>query len=127
MVNDNGYTFRIANTPGEVIVEEPLPVTARANGIQCSTAHITDEDNTLLYTLSQQHQDYGDAEWVHYIGSGYLIRLDVWAFPVLRLKRCGLSKVSRKLLVTLIRRYAISTIHFDSFGYILPGFTTFDW
>lgn len=80
-----------------------------------------------IYPLSQQYQDYGNAEWVHYTGSGYLIRLDAWVFPVLRLKRCGLSKACRKLLVTLIRRYAISTIHFDSFGDILPGFTTFDW
>lgn len=127
VVNDNGYTLRIASTPGEIIVEDPLPVTARAHGIQCSTAHITDEDNALLHSLSQQYQDYGDAEWVHYTGSGYLIRLDAWAFPVLRLKRRGLSKVCRRLLVTLIRRYGISIIHFDSFGDILPGFTTFDW
>lgn len=127
VVNDNGYTLRIASTPGEIIVEDPLPVTAITHGIQCSTAHITDEDNALLHTLSQQYQDHGDAEWVHYTGSGYLIRLDAWAFPVLRLKRRGLSKACRKLLVTLIRRYAISTIHFDSFGDILPGFTTFDW
>ncbi|WP_404273286.1 DUF5983 family protein [Yersinia similis] len=127
VVNDNGYTLRIANTPGKIIFEDPLPVTARTNGIQCNTAHITDEDNALLHTLSQQYQDYGDVEWVQYTGSGYLIRLDAWAFPVLRLKRRGLSKACRKLLVTLIRRYAISTIHFDSFGDILPGFTTFDW
>lgn len=126
VVNDNGYTLRIACTPGEITVEDPLPVTARTHGIQCSTAHITGADNALLHTLSQQYQDYGDAEWVHYTGSGYLIRLDAWAFPVLRLKRRGLSKACRRLLVALIRRYAISTIHFDSFGDILPGFTTFD-
>lgn len=127
VVNDNGYTLRIANTPDEITVEDPLPVTARTNGIQCSTAHITDKDNALLHTLSHKYQDHGDAEWVHYTGSGYLIRLDAWAFPVLRLKRRGLSKSCRRLLVTLIRRYGISTIHFDSFGDILPGFTTFDW
>lgn len=127
VANDNGYTLRLASTPGEIIVEDPLPVTARTHGIQCSTAHITDGDNTLLHALSLQYQNYGDAEWVHYTGSGYLIRLDAWAFPVLRLKRRGLSKACRKLLVTLIRRYAISTIHFDSFGDILPGFATFDW
>ncbi|AXY35661.1 DUF5983 family protein [Yersinia pseudotuberculosis] len=127
VINNNGYTLRIASTPGEIIVDDPLPAAARTNGIQCSTAHITDADNALLHTLSQQYQDYGDTEWVHYTGSGYLIRLDARAFPVLRLKRRGLSKACRKLLVTLIRRYAISTIHFDSFGDILPGFTIFDW
>lgn len=127
VVNDNGYTLRIASTPGEIIVEDPLPVTARTHGIQCSTAHITDEDNSLLHELSQQYHDHGDSEWVHFTGSGYLIRLDAWAFPILRLKRRGLSKSCRRLLVTLVRRYAISTIHFDTFGYILPGFATFDW
>lgn len=127
VVNDNGYTFRIADAPGEIIVEDPLPVTARANGIQSSTAHITDVDNALLHALSQQFQDYGDAEWVHYTGSGYLIRLDAWAFPILRLKHRALSKACRRLLVTLIRRYSITTIHLDSCGDILPGFTTFDW
>lgn len=126
VISDKGYTLRIASTPSEIIVEDPLPTTARVSGIQCSTAHITDEDNTLLHELSQQYQDYGDAEWVHYTGSGYLIRLDEWAFPLLRLKRRGLSKTCRRLIVTLMRHYGISTIHFDVFGDILPGFTTFD-
>ncbi|WP_449554787.1 DUF5983 family protein [Lelliottia amnigena] len=126
VISDNGYTLRIASTPSEIIVEDPLPTTARVSGIQCSTAHITDEDNTLLHELSRQYQDYGDAEWVHYTGSGYLIRLDAWAFPLLRLKRRGLSKTCRRLIVTLMRHYGISTIHFDVFGDILPGFTTFD-
>jgi len=127
VVNDNGYTLRIASTPGEIIVEDPLPATARTLGIQCSTAHITDEDNQLLHALSQQSQAYGDAKWVHYTGSGYLIRLDVWAFPVLHLKRRGLSKACRRLIAVLMRRYAISAIHLDTFGDIIPGFATFDW
>lgn len=126
VINDNGHTLRIASTPGEIMVEDPLPPTARANGIQCSTTHITDEDNSLLHALSRQYQEHGDAEWIHYTGSGYLIRLDAWAFPVLHLKRSGLSKACRRLLVTLMRHYGISTIHFDVFGDILPGFTTFD-
>lgn len=53
VVNDNGYTLRITSASGEIIVEDPLPPTARANGIQCSTAHITDEDNALPHALSQ--------------------------------------------------------------------------
>ncbi|NEY29440.1 hypothetical protein G4V03_15035 [Escherichia coli] len=126
VVTDNGYILRIASTSGEIVVEDPLPPTARTLGIQCSTAHITDEDNQLLHVLYQQYQEHGDAEWIHYTGSGYLIRLDAWAFPVLHLKRSGLSKACRRLLVTLMRRYAISTIHLDTFGDILPGFATFD-
>lgn len=127
IANDKGYTLKVADTPGQVIVEDPLPVPARLPGIQCSTAHITDADNRLLHTLSHQSEEYGDAEWVHYTGSGYLLRLDAWSFPVLRLKRLGLSKAARRLITTLIRRYSCSIIHFDAFGELLSEFDTFDW
>ncbi|WP_371068193.1 DUF5983 family protein, partial [Salmonella enterica] len=63
----------------------------------------------------------------HYTGSGYLLRLEAWSFPVMRLKRLGLSKACRRLVVTLIRRYSISILHLDAFGELLPGFVTFDW
>ncbi|MEE4407220.1 DUF5983 family protein [Enterobacter mori] len=127
IVNSNGYTLTVADEPGELIVNDPLPTIARFSGIRCSTAHITEEDNSRLHALSQQYQAYGDAEWVHYTGSGYLIRLDAWTFPVLRLKREGLSRACRRLIVTLTRRYGIATIHFDAFGELLPGVETFDW
>lgn len=59
--------------PGKLVVEDPLPTIARVNGIQCSTAHITVADNTLLFTLSHQNGDFGDSEWILYTGSGYLL------------------------------------------------------
>jgi hypothetical protein len=127
VVNDNGYTLTIAGETGKLIVKDPLPETSRTHGIQCSTVHITDKDNQLLHELSQLGQDHGDAEWLHYTGSGYLIRLDAWIFPVLQLKRRGLSKPCRRLIVTLIHRYSISYIHLDAFAPILPGFVTFNW
>jgi hypothetical protein len=127
IVNNNSYTLTVADEPGELIVNDPLPTIARFSGIQCSTAHITEEDNALLHALSQQYQAYGDAEWVHYTGSGYLIRLDAWTFPVLRLKREGLSRASRRLIIMLMRRYDITTLHFDAFGELLPDVETFDW
>ncbi|MCU6244123.1 DUF5983 family protein [Enterobacter asburiae] len=127
VVCDNGYSLRIADTPGKRVVEDPLPTIARVNGIQCSTAHITEADNTLLFTLSHQNEDFGDSEWILYTGSGYLLHLGAWSFPVLRLKRLGLSKSCRRLVVTLMRRYAIGIVQFDACGEVLPGFTTFDW
>lgn len=126
VVCDNGYSLRIADTPGKLVVEDPLP-TIVTNGIQCSTAHITEADNTLLFTLSHQNEDFGDSEWILYTGSGYLLHLGAWSFPVLRLKRLVLSKSCRRLVVTLMRRYAIGIVHFDACGEVLPGFTTFDW
>lgn len=127
VICDNGYSLRIADTPGKLIVEDSLPANARYNGIQCSTAHITCEDNDLLYRLSQQREAHEDAEWICYTGSGYLIRLDAWAFPVLQLKRRGLSKAGRWLIVTLMHRYPLSIIHLDAFGELLPGYEIFDW
>lgn len=127
VVNNNGYTLRVADTPGQLIVEDPLPSTTRLAGIQCSTAHITESDNQLLHALSQQSQEYGEGEWIFYAGSGYLLRLDTWQYPVLRLKRLGLSKVARRLLITLISRYSCNLIHFDALGELLLGFKTFNW
>ncbi|MGP8939940.1 DUF5983 family protein [Enterobacter soli] len=127
VVNQNGYSLRVAEAPGKLIVEDPLPPVSRLNGIQCSTAHITEADNTLLYTLSHQYEDFGDSEWILYTGSGYLLHLGAWSSPVLRLKRLGLSKACRRLVVTLIRRYAAGIVHLDAFGEVLPGFATFDW
>lgn len=127
VVCDNGYSLRIADEPGKLIVEDPLPHAARVNGIQCSTAHITAEDNALLFTLSYQHEDFGESEWISYTGSGYLLYLGAWSFPVLRLKRLGLSKTCRRLVVTLMRRYSAGIIHLDACGEVLPGIATFDW
>ncbi|EHX1047932.1 hypothetical protein DSM92_00185 [Salmonella enterica subsp. enterica] len=121
VVCDNGYSLRVADEPGT------LPPVARVNGIQCSTAHITEEDNALLFTLSHQYEDFGDSEWILYTGSGYLLHLAAWSFPVLRLKRRGLSKACRRLVVTLIRRYATGILHLDASGELLPGFEVFDW
>lgn len=127
VVNQNGYSLHVAVEPGKLAVEDPLPPVTRLNGIQCSTAHISETDNNLLFALSHQHEDFGDSEWISYTGSGYLIYLDAWQYPVLQLKKRGLSKACRRLLVALIRRYTIRVIHLDACGEVLPGFATFDW
>ncbi len=95
--------------------------------IRCSTAHITETDNAWLYSLSHQTNDDGESEWIHFTGSGYLLRTDAWSYPVLRLKRLGLSKTFRCLVVTLTRRYGVSLIHLDASAECLPGLPTFNW
>ncbi|EIP3425491.1 hypothetical protein LSE82_004284 [Salmonella enterica] len=127
VVCDNGYSLRVVEESDKQAAESTLPPFTSLSGMCCSTAHITEEDNHLLHMLSQQFLDYGNAEWIHFTGSGYLIRLEAWSFPVLRLKRLGLSKACRRLVVTLIRRYAIGILHLDAFGELLPGFEIFDW
>lgn len=92
VVCDNGYSLRIADTPGKLIVEDPLPPVTRLNGIQCSTAHITSEDNAILDEATLQRHDGGNGDWILYTGYGYLLRLSARLYPVLELKRMGLSK-----------------------------------
>ncbi len=91
------------------------------------TAHITEKDNAWLYSLSHQTSDFGESEWIHFTGSGYLLRTDAWSYPVLRLKRLGLSKTFRRLVITLTRRYGVSLIHLDASAECLPGLPTFNW
>ncbi|MFU0883332.1 DUF5983 family protein [Kluyvera cryocrescens] len=126
-VNANNCTLRIADEPGHVHDISPLPPTAILRGIQCSTAHITEEDNRLLYNLSHQHEDDDNNEWIHFSSTGYLLRLSAWQYPVLRLKRMGLSASLRRLVVTLMQRYDAAVLHLDAEGDHLPSFATFEW
>lgn len=127
VVCDNGYSLRIADTPGKLVVEDPFPPAARLNGIQCSTAHITSEDNVILDQVTLQRHDGSNSDWVLYTGYGYLLRLNARLYPVLELKRMGLSKACRRLVVTIIRRYSANIIHLDASGELLPGIEVFDW
>ncbi|HFJ4328386.1 TPA: DUF5983 family protein [Serratia liquefaciens] len=104
-----------------------LPADMLLSGIQCSTAHITDGDNAVLYHASHQQEDYGNGEWIHFSGTGYLLRLNAWQYPVLRLKRLGMSKVSRRFIAALMQHHHIAFLHLDAAGDVIPGFTTFDW
>ncbi|EFC4901665.1 hypothetical protein CR880_003850 [Escherichia coli] len=123
---DNGYSLRIVDESDRTSAERTPPFAA-LTGIRCSTAHITAKDNAWLYSLSHQTNDTGESEWIHFTGSGYLLRTDAWSYPVLRLKRLGLSKTFRRLVVTLTRRYGFSLIHLDASAECLPGLPTFDW
>ncbi|HHQ6567277.1 TPA: DUF5983 family protein [Serratia fonticola] len=96
-------------------------------GLQCSTAHLSEGDNALLYQISHCQDAFSDGEWIAFSGTGYLLRLEAWTHPVLRLKRLGLSKTCRYLVTTLMKRHQLSYLHIDALGEVLPDFTTFDW
>ncbi|HBH7344473.1 TPA: hypothetical protein KWY91_001894 [Escherichia coli] len=125
MVCDNGYFLRVVDESDRTA--QGMPPSAALSGIRCSTAHITAQDNAWLYSLSHQTNDTGESEWIHFTGSGYLLRTDAWSYPVLRLKRLGLSKTFRRLVIILIWRYGVSLIHLDASAGCLPGLPTFDW
>ncbi len=96
-------------------------------GLQCSTAHITESDNALLYQISHCQVAFSDGEWLLYTGTGYLLRLDAWTHPVLRLRQLGLSKTCRRLVTTLMKRHGLTYLHIDALGDVWHGFATFDW
>lgn len=121
-VNQNGCPLQIADDPGNTTAGAPPPPLTALPGICCSTAHIMEEDNALLYILSHQTTDFVESEWIHFTGTGYLIRLTAWSYPVLRLKHQGLSKACRRLVVTLLHRYGVGIIHLE-----VSDFTTFEW
>ncbi|MCZ5571362.1 DUF5983 family protein [Escherichia coli] len=127
VVCDNGYSLRVVDESDRTSAERTPSSAAALAGIRCSTAHITEKDNAWLYSLSHQTNDFGESEWIHFTGSGYLLRTDAWSYPVLRLKRLGLSKTFRRLVVTLTRRYGVSLIHLDASAECLPGLPTFNW
>lgn len=122
-VNAHGTLLRIADRPGQIIAETPLPSSAGLSGLCCSTAHITGEDIARLEQVSKS----GDGQWVLDTGYGYLLRLNARRHPALRLKRLGLSKACRRLVVTLTRYHHIDILHLDADGDLLPGVETFDW
>lgn len=103
-----------------------LPVSACFCGIQCSTAHLTSADNDCLWRASHRHEEYGEGEWIHFTGTGYLLRLSAWRHPLLRLKTLGLSRSARRLIATALH-CRLSLIHLDALGDVLPGFDVFDW
>lgn len=92
VVCDNGYSLRVADEPGKLVVEDPLPPVTRINGIQCSTAHITRQDNTILDQTSLQRHDGSNSDWILYTGYGYLLRLNARLYPVLELKLMGYQR-----------------------------------
>ena len=126
MVCDNGYSLRVVDESDRTSADCTPPFVA-LTGIRCSTAHITETDNAWLYSLSHQTSDFGESEWIHFTGTGYLLRTDTWSYPVLRPKLLGLSNTFRRLVVTLIRCYGVSLIHLDASAGYLPGLPTFDW
>ncbi|HBB9119164.1 TPA: hypothetical protein JS263_004095 [Escherichia coli] len=126
VVCDNGHSLRVVDA-SDLASTDRMPPFAALTGIRCSTAHITERDNAWLFSLSHQTNDTGESEWIHFTGSGYLLRIGAWSYPVLRLKRLGLSKTFRRLVVTLTRRYGVSLIHLDAGAECLQDLPTFNW
>lgn len=92
--------------------------------LECSTSHITEEDNALLAELCREKHE---GEWIADTGVGYLIRLDARTHPLMLLKRFGLSRAARWLIRQGMKHADISMIHFSQAGDELEPFETFNW
>ncbi|MGJ3447752.1 DUF5983 family protein [Enterobacter sp. PTB] len=101
-----------------------LPRRAVCPVLECSTAHMTRADGELLAELSREKFE---GEWIMDSGVGFLIRLDARTHPVLLLKRFGLSRAARRLIVQAMKQMRISMIHFSQVGEELAPAETFDW
>lgn len=92
--------------------------------MECCINHITKEDNLILGDLGCWHEESG---WLMNTGVGYLIRLDAVTNSLQRLKRLGISRTTRALIIHAIRKADISMIHFSSTGDEVDGAPVFDW
>ncbi|EKQ5163001.1 hypothetical protein P5Q53_004268 [Salmonella enterica] len=92
--------------------------------LECCISHITEDDNLLLTDLSRNTIR---REWIMDTGVGYLIRLDARMFPLLHLKRYGLSKAARRVIACGMKQADISMIHFSQVGDELPDVEGFGW
>ena len=78
VVCNNGHSLRVVDESDRASTDCTPPFAA-LTGIRCSTAHITETDNAWLYSLSHQTSDFGESEWIHFTGTGYLLRSVVWS------------------------------------------------
>lgn len=92
--------------------------------LECCISHITKDDNALLKNRSMTRPE---GEWIIDTGVGYLIRLEAEMHPLMHLKRFGLSRTSRWLIIQSMKQADISMIHFSLVGEVLANFKTFDW
>lgn len=92
--------------------------------VVCSTAHMTEEDTQVLEFISRREIAF---PWVHDTVMGYIIYTGGFRFPLLEMKRRGLSESFRRFVYHVQRRYRTHYIHFDRDADILEGETTFDW
>ncbi|HCP4757326.1 TPA: hypothetical protein ODP05_004951, partial [Escherichia coli] len=67
VVCDNGCSLRVVDESDRTSAD-CMPPFAALTGIRCSTAHITEQDNAWLYSLSHQTNDTGESEWIHFTG-----------------------------------------------------------
>ncbi|EJR7830565.1 TPA: hypothetical protein H2W97_004046 [Salmonella enterica] len=92
--------------------------------LECSLSHITRRDSDILSELC--HTEY-ESEWIHESDLGYIIRVDAISYPLLVLKRHGISKAARMLIYTAMIKADISMVHFTSWGEMLADVPTFNW
>jgi hypothetical protein len=91
--------------------------------LECSTAHLTRQDMDLLAEICAPKFE---GAWIMDSDIGYLFRLNARIFPLLALKKTGLSRSARRVIACALR-YGATMVHFSQIGDELEGFEVFDW
>lgn len=90
--------------------------------VVCSTDHLTEDDTQVLDYISRSEIAF---PWVHDTVMGYIIHTGIFQFPLLEMKRRGLSKSFRRFVYHVQKKHQTNYIHFDSYADPLGGEATF--
>ena len=90
----------------------------------CSTAHLEKQDAFTLKDIASGGEGY---PWVFDTTYGYILDIGGVSYPLLKMKRAGLSTSLRKFVFHMQRKYKAMYIHFDCDADVVEGEETFDW
>jgi hypothetical protein len=92
--------------------------------IFCSTAHMEKQDTFTLKDIASWGESY---PWVFDMTYGYILDIGGVSYPLLKMKRAGLSKSLRKFVFHMQIKHKANYIHFDCDANPVEGEETFDW
>lgn len=90
----------------------------------CSTTHMTKDDALQMEYISMDCQS---TPWVYDAKYGFIVDLGTSLFPLLLMKKHGLSKPFRKFAYRMINKHGVKYIHLDCDASVIEGEVTFEW
>lgn len=90
----------------------------------CSTAHFEKQDSFTLKDIASGGESI---PWVFDTTYGYILDIGGMAYPLLIMKRAGLSKSLRRFVYRMQRKHDARYIHFDCDANAMEGEKIFNW
>ena len=121
VVNQNGYySLLVADEPGKLIylkIQNSARCPPERRHSSAALRISSAEDNALLFTpFTTSMKTLASLNGLNYTSSGYLLPQARGRFSGLTPQTPRSVKACRRLLVTLVRRYAAGIVHLDAFG-----------